>query len=57
MARNRQVDGVQLGSLMNDLGHIVRIGQGLRNVMQVSGAPFQLPAWAAEDDAPLIADA
>jgi len=36
-ARSRELDGLQTGSLMNDLGYVSRIVQSLRNVLQLGG--------------------
>lgn len=56
--REQRLDGLQVSSLMNDLGYASRITQSLRNVLQLGGGDSQLLRamrhLASEDGAPLI---
>ncbi|ACO76602.1 Na+/Pi-cotransporter [Azotobacter vinelandii CA] len=53
-ARRRELDGLQTGSLMNDLGYVSRIVQSLRNVLQLGDGQSRELRRLATGDEPLI---
>lgn len=53
-ARRRELDGLQTGSLMNDLGYVSRIVQSLRNVLQLGDGQSRALRRLAVEDEPLI---
>jgi len=53
-ARRRELDGLQTGSLMNDLGYVSRIVQSLRNVLQLGDGQSRALRRLTVEDEPLI---